>query len=307
MSGQLPDRLPDRHDEHEMNSLQTPRPAHNKGDDSHALSVRSSGSARVGRRALQELRANLSDRDLAIVSAVGEHRYLTARQIERLLFVSHQTPTTATRICRRVLQRLTDDRVLNRLERRIGGTAAGSASYIYSLGPAGQRLVSGDERRRRGHEPSPVFLLHTLAIADTRIELEIAHRASTLRLSSVEAEPNCWRSFHGPGGGLERVRPDLYVATSSDEFDDFWFLEIDLSTESIPAVVRKCQAYEQYRRSGREQERSGVFPAVVWVTPDERRAGKIKQAIGAARNLAPDIFRVTTRDHLVPLIEGGPS
>lgn len=307
MRTDLPDRLPDRHDEPEKKRLQTQRPAHTKGDDSYALAGVTSVSTRVGRRALRDLRHSLSGRDIAIVGAVAEHRYLTARQIEQLLFFTHRSQTTATRICRRVLQRLTDDRVLARLERRIGGAAAGSAAYIYALGPAGHRILDGDGRRRRGHEPSLVFLRHTLAVADTRIELELAHRASSLRLITVEVEPACWRSYHGYGGGRERVRPDLHVATSTEEFDDFWFLEIDLSTESIPAVIRKCRSYEHYRRSGREQERSGVFPAVVWVTQDERRRRKIQQAIDAARTVPAEIFRVTTSAHLIPLIVGGPA
>ena len=306
MRTELPDRLPDRHDDPATNRLQTPRPAHTKGDDSYALSGVPSVSTRVGPRALRDLRHSLSERDIAIVGAVAEHRYLTARQIEQLHFSTHRSPTTATRICRRVLQRLTDDTVLARLERRIGGAAAGSAAFIYALGPAGHRLLDGDGRRRRGHEPSLVFLRHTLAVADARIEIELAHRALSLRLNTVEAEPACWRLFHGVGGGLERIRPDLYVATSTEEFDDFWFLEIDLSTESLSAVVRKCRSYEQYRRSGREQERSGVFPAVVWVTQDEPRRRKIQQAIDAAGNVPVEIFRVTTSAHLIPLIVGGP-
>jgi hypothetical protein len=128
-----------------------------------------------------------------------------------------------------------------------------------------------------------------------------------LRLVTVEVEPACWRSFHGYGGGLERIRPDLYVATSTDEYDDFWFVEVDLSTESIPAVVRKCRSYEQYRRSATEQQRYGVFPAVVWVTQDERRRRKIQLGIDAARNVPTEIFRVTTRANLIPLIVGGPA
>lgn len=307
MSLRLPDRLPARRDEPEASRLQMGRPALAKGDDSYAITDSVPMSARVGSRALWHLRRRLSERDIAIVTAVGQHRYLAARQIEQLLFYLHASDTTATRICRRVLQRLTDDRVLSRLERRIGGVAAGSAAYIYTLGPVGHRLLDEGRTRRRRHEPSPAFLVHTLTIADTRIALERAERSSTLKLTTIEMEPSCWRSFHGSGGGLERLRPDLYIATSSAEFDDFWFLEIDLSTESLPAIVRKCRAYQLYRRTGREQDRSDVFPIVVWVAPDERRASKIRRAISSAKDLPPELFRVTTNTGLVELIAGGPA
>ena len=260
-------------------------------------------SAYLGRRALGQLREQLSERDVAVIESVREHRFLTARQIEQLHFVDHGSGQAGARVCRRVLARLSRDRLLTRLERRIGGIRAGSASFIYALGPVGSRLV--DERRRRFTEPSALFLDHTLAVAETHVQLASAARGGRLALIKVDVEPVCWRRFTGSGGAPETLRPDLYVVTASGAFEDCWFLEIDRSTESPAAIARKCRAYEIYWRTGREQEMHGTFPLVTWVAQNHQRAQRIETVIGSTRNLKRELFRATTPERLVELIVGG--
>src|SRR5579864_3925573 len=125
--------------------------------------------ARLSRQGLERLRVNLSERDLAVVGSLTQHRFLTARQIESLHFASHASELTGARVCRRTLTRLTEQRVLARLNRRnVGGLHAGSSSFIYTLGPVGNRLVG---ERRRVHEPSLTYLDHVLAVADVHVAL----------------------------------------------------------------------------------------------------------------------------------------
>jgi hypothetical protein len=87
---------------------------------------------RLGEQGLASLRRELSARDLAIIGYVGQLRLMSAGQIEALSFPgeAHASGLSARRIARRVLERLTRDRLLVRLERRIGGVSAGSAGYI---------------------------------------------------------------------------------------------------------------------------------------------------------------------------------
>src|ERR1051326_2725294 len=113
-------------------------------------------SERMSKARFAKLAAQLSERDRAVVEDVGRFRLLSARQIEALHFRSedHATRLTAARTCRRVLDRLVRGRLLARLQRRtIGGVWAGSASYIYGLGPIGHRLGDEDGPRRRLREP----------------------------------------------------------------------------------------------------------------------------------------------------------
>lgn len=259
-------------------------------------------SAYLGHRGLERLRDQLSERDVLVIRSVREHRFLMARQIEALHFQDHATAEAAARVCRRVLARLTRDRVLARLRRRVGGVRAGSASYVYALGSVGRRVVVDG---RRLVEPSPLFLDHALAVADTRVSLVRAQRNGELQLVEVEVEPVCWRRFLGVGGAPQAIKPDLYVVSAAGAFEDFWYLEVDRGTESPASIVRKCRTYDAYRRTGFEQERNGTFPLVVWVAPDGVREQRIVRVISGARNLKRDLFRVTTADRLTALIAGG--
>ncbi len=90
----------------------------------------------------------------------------------------------------------------------------------------------------------------------------------------------------------KRLKPDLALATAVGDFEDHWFLEIDLATESIPAVIRKCAVYQSYKASGLEQALLGLFPAVVWLVADQHRRERLKAAIGADKRLDGRVFRV---------------
>lgn len=259
-------------------------------------------SAYLGRRAFERLREQLSERDLAILGSLRQHRFLTARQIEELHFAEHSSGEAGARVCRRVLRRLTRDRLLVRLQRRVGGVRAGSASFVYAIGPAGCRLLDGAQRFS---EPSLSFLEHTLAIADAHVGLVKAMRAGQLELVRIEVEPACWRRYTGSGGAPEIVRPDLYVVTGSGAFEDCWFLEIDRGTESPTAIRRKCRAYQAYWQTGREQEAHGAFPLVTWVVPGHEREARLKMLISEARGLNRDLFRVIQSQWLVELMAGG--
>jgi hypothetical protein len=195
-----------------------------------------SAPMRVGRIALARYRRFFSEREIAVLKSVERYRYLTARQIEALHFFHHASPLTAARTCRRTLERLTKATALNRLERRVGGVRAGSASFIYTLSPLGHRLLHDEESPRKRHrEPSARFLNHMLAIAQCAIDLTIAARTGTIKNLGIEAEPDCWRVFARGLAGSEILKPDLHVAFTLGEYEHRWFVEIDLASESGPA------------------------------------------------------------------------
>lgn len=258
---------------------------------------------RVGHRALERLRKQLSARDLALLAAVDEHRFLTSRHVERLLFFDHASPLAGARSARRALRRLHELSLLRHLDRRVGGLRAGSASYIWHLSAAGNRLLHRDEARR-WHEPSERLLSHYLAVAETAIGLREAARGGQFELVRLDLEPAGWRRFLGAGGEPRLVRPDLYAVTAAGEFEDHWFVEIDLGSEHPPTVIRQCQAYLDYQGSGQEQADSGVFPRIVWRVPDQARAERLRAALTAAR-LDPGLFKITTTEGFIARIAGG--
>ncbi len=263
---------------------------------------------RKGRRQLGQLRAETRARDRAVLGDVARWRLLSARQIERLHFAQGDQAATAlsrARSCRRSLERLVRERLLVRLERRVGGVRAGSASFVYSIGPVGQRLIGWPGPRRRWREPSALFVAHTLAVSELYVRLHEAARRGVLELSTPpQPEPECWRSLPGMGG-RSLLKPDLAVHLVAGDYEYRWFVEVDLGSEHQPALVRKCRAYEAYYRSGVEQAEHCVFPRVLWVVPDDARAGVICRVVEQAPGLTAGLFVVATNDQAVAMLSGG--
>jgi hypothetical protein len=260
-----------------------------------------------GAAGLSELARLLSERDLTVLDAVADHRFLTTRQLQAFCFHTHSSNQSAARTCRRVLQRLESWCLLERLSRRVGGLEAGSASSVWMLTSSGQRLRNlrfGIGAVGRVREPGERFVQHYLAVAETHLALVQADRAKQLELVTAQVEPACWRPYSGLGGSAEILKPDLYVVTASGEFEDHWFIEVDRATESLPTVIRQCQQYETYRRAGREQAVRELFPLVLWIVPDTSRAGKLRSALDAARRLDRQLFKITTPDRLIETVIG---
>jgi hypothetical protein len=265
----------------------------------------------IGRKQLLEIAADLSERDLEILRSIGSERFLTTGQLTRLHFSDKPTKTAATRSANRALAKLKSSRLIDSLERRIGGVRAGSASYVWGLAPAGGRLleITGalPERPKwvREYEPSRHYLEHTLALAEVRMRLREAERRGDFTILELVREPDCWRPYSAPGGGVARIKPDLALVTASGEFEDHWFIEIDLATERPARVLRTCLVYEEYRRTGTEQKRAGVFPVVVWVVPNRRRKEAVLDRLAEDTRISHGLFQVVLPDEFERLIKGG--
>jgi hypothetical protein len=280
---------------------------------------------RIGKHELQTLLERTSEHDRAILQALHDYRYLLTGQVQRLYFRQSISKLAATRATNRCLLRLEGWGLLTTLKRRIGGVRAGSSSYVWALTPTGYRLLGLLDNlsasvgrgstarfvRKRTHEPSSAFLQHTLAVAEVAIRLTELAANRKIGLMERQVEPDCWREYTNAGGTASTLRPDLFAITSplvdnaSNSYEDYWFIEVDLATESPAVVVRKCQQYLNYLRSGEEQQRSGVFPLVVWIVPD----GKRKESLSAhiVENLPDDkrLFVVITLGELNNLLIDG--
>ncbi len=262
---------------------------------------------RYSKHDVSHLASRLSERDWHIIRFVDQHRFATSVHLRRMYFVGHDSQSAATRACTRVLDRLLILRVLTRLERRIGGNRHGSAAFIWCLDVVGERLTRTEgQPRRRFHEPSYQFLAHTLALTETHVQLVEAERAEHFALSCVEVETEAWRTFVAPYGGTTMLKPDLMLTISTLEYQDHWYLEVDLATESLPVLLRKCRTYEEYRRTGRAQAEHGVFPRVLWVMPTHARIGRLKAAIEAEAALPDRLFILTTPDQLIATLQEPP-
>ncbi len=264
------------------------------------------GGARIGRRQLAELRQQLSDRDLAVLRSVAALHFVTARQLERLHFThGHATALAAARACRRSLARLHDLTLLDRLERRIGGVRAGSASFVYALSPTGSRLL-GDSNRRRSREPSLAHLAHVLDVAELVVRLHERSRPGDVELLSVETEPACWRTFIDTHQRQRTLKPDIRVTLGVGVHELHWFVEVDRGSEHRPALTRKIRAYVTAWEDEGEQTRAGVFPRVLWLAPDNRRVLAITRAWRSVSGVPEGMFVATVTEAAVAVMTSLP-
>ena len=82
-------------------------------------------------------------------------------------------------------------------------------------------------------------------------------------------------------------------------------MEVDRATEPPNRVIKKCRQYEEYRRSDREQAKYGVFPAVVWVVPNERRRDQLRGRLASEVANDDGLFTVVTPSNLGALVVAG--
>lgn len=266
---------------------------------------------RISLGRLTEIRANLCERDFEILESVATDRFLTSHQIRRMHFTGHTSTDAAVRATNRALARLSRIGLLEHLSRRVGGVRAGSGSHVWNLTEAGARLLRTtghfDElpERFRAHEPGATFLEHTLAVAEVCLRLSEAAGNGDFTILELQREPDCWRPYSGRHGGVVNLRPDLALVTASAEYEDHWFLEIDRDTEPPSRVIRTCRSYEFYRQTGAEQKRVGVDPAVVWITPDAKRATALRRRIAKDKGLSQGLYAVVSPDDLPALVKAG--
>ncbi|MEV8358462.1 replication-relaxation family protein [Microbacterium sp. NPDC076895] len=261
-----------------------------------------------------DLEAILSDRDWLILGSVQQYRFLTTRQVARLHFDLKPETKPIPRRATLAMSRLRGLGLVESLHRRIGGVRAGSAGMVWQNTNLSRQLLAGRSEstdavpasRMRRHEPGAVFLEHTLAVAETAIDVMDATRDRHVALDRLELEPDAWRSYLGKHGGVVRLKPDLAVSTRTSSGDvDHWFIEVDRDTEPPGRILRKCIQYQDHRRAGTEQKRLGVYPAVVWIVPSDRRQEQLRRRIDQDPQVQNRLFVVIRPEELDLLLTLG--
>lgn len=260
-------------------------------------------NTRLTRAQLEEIEARLTARDHAVLQAIRKYRFLTSSQIGRLYVMDCNSTKSHTRQQNLLTKRLSDAGLIHSLARRVGGYGGGSSQQVWHLTEAGYRLLTLNDPdagpRKRFKEPSALFLNHTLAVAECAVQMTCIARGSfDIDLEQVDCEPACWRCYRDEDGRLNYLRPDLFAITNYDDYEDHWFIEMDLGTESPTEVVEKCNAYIRYYYTGIEQRDSEMFPLVVWITPDQNRKERLREYISREIKGQPKMFLVITPDEI---------
>lgn len=253
--------------------------------------------------------ASLTDRQRTVLTAVAELRYVSTDQAARLLFGgTDTTEATASRLARRELARLRDNGGLIQLKHRAGYRRESTRAHVYGIGPLGRRALEamsgqGIPRGRTYQEPGGSFIEHTLAVTEIYVRVKEAERHGVFTVGRFAGEPGAWRNYTAPHGGTAHLKPDAFLIASQGEFEDRWFIEVDLASERRGALERKLGVYLSYFRAGIEQATVGVFPRVIWLVPDRARRQFLEDIIEKLG--APDgLFMVTETSRAIETLAG---
>lgn len=229
---------------------------------------------RVGRSHTEWVAERLTKRDWQIVESVNVVRLLTGEQIERLFFADLAPGRSRVASRSRALHRLVAWRVLVPLPRRIGGAGRGSTGLAFALDSTGQRLMrerlleAGQlPRVRRPGAPTQRTVRHILAVSETYVALAESAREHGFTLKRFCAEPASWWP-NGLGGS---IKPDAYAVLSNGKISDHWWCEIDLATESLPAVKRQLATYVDFWDRGQEGPGKTVPRVAIGTTTTARQ------------------------------------
>lgn len=260
-------------------------------------------TTRITTRRLEELLEVLLPTDWAMLGMATRLHLVTGDQLIRVIW---PLATAADqRAARRALLRLTEWRVLARLERRMGGLGRGSASFTYAPDVAGHRLLAMRGSARRPHLPRPAMWRHALTVAETYALLQECVHDTELSVRRWEGEPECWRRFTAANGERVIVKPDAHVVVQGVGYSDLFFLEADTGSQSRTVIRAKLSAYRRLASSGVVQHaEDGVFPAVVFVTTTTARHGVLAALIEELPEAARRMFAVTLVQDAGRLLSG---
>lgn len=265
--------------------------------------------SRVTHARLLRLAEEMGARERDVVRVVDRLRLVSHAQLSRLMTPTDSAASSASvaRTNRRVLAGLVEHGALARLDRRIGGVRAGSAGHVYYVGPVGQRLIAywdgdGLVRGRRRPEPGSRYVRHRLAVSELYVTARERQRGGELDLLAFDVEPDCWRASLDGFGSRVTLKPDAFVRIGVGAFEDRWFVEVDLGTESRTVLAAKLRTYIDYFHTGSEQAEHGVFPRVLFAASAGARRAAIVEVCAGLPAEYWKLFAVTTMDRGIDVI-----
>lgn len=238
--------------------------------------------------------SRLSDRDQQVMQTVADLRLVSGKQLDALCFLELQGRSRSV-VRGRVVARLVSWRVLQLVDRRIGGPQPGSATPIYSLDVVGHALTAA-KTIKLAPVPGERFRAHTLAISQLCADLALlVHDGGGVRLHEFVTEPGSWWP-DGLGGYL---KPDAYLQLRMTGAALHAWAEIDRSTESIPTLTRKLRTYLDFIERGHVGP-NGVVPQVLITVIDARRERAVHELVARLPPPADALF-VVARDDVAAL------
>lgn len=267
-----------------------------------------SESTRISKKQLYQLSARLSATEADALKHILRVKYATTNQLQRLYFTQNSNRLSNIRACNRMTARLKGYGLIDCLERRIGGQRAGSGATIWTITTAGYQLIRLDDvelkaTRKRLYEPNILFLEHSLGIGELYVTLKEMEKRNRLELIQVDFESKCWRVY-SENNFSRFLKPDLYVHLHINEWEQFFWFEVDNNSENPKRIITQAKRYIMYLNTGVEQRQTGVVPFIVWIVPNIKRREQLLRHIHNELPNAEMLFRVIVLEELETLIAG---
>ena len=242
--------------------------------------------AKVYQRPEEPPRMRITDRDVEVLKVVEAFRFVSGEQIERLVFIKGEKGEREKTRCPARLRKMFDNGLLGRVRWPFHAVTLPMIYYLEKEGADFLALRLGVEREQvtaiTKSEKRPVisrsllFLAHTLAINDFRIDVTLAAERNGW-------EPVRWLNEYEVGRDYaeieyqrkrkrQAVQPDGYFVIGEGGSQAHCFLEMDMETTPSRRWAPKVLGLYQYRLRGRYTERFGTKNLrILCVTPSVSR------------------------------------
>ncbi len=249
------------------------------------------------RRVKDFQRMVLQARDVAVILAVYENRFLKRDQIERLFF-------NTTSACNQRLQALYQHKFLDRMYQPVD---FGSSQAVYALDRVGAEIVAGRlgvsknqiNWKRRQNRVENLFMDHTLGVSEMHVSLQCAlSQRVDEKLLFWKREGFLPREKIQDPENLEKklsLIPDAFFGLETDRGRLFFFVETDMATTTLDRFRSKIVAYREYWKTGKFSERYTYRNfRVLTVTTGPQRLNNLIQV--AADTGTKNMFLFTVKD-----------
>jgi hypothetical protein len=234
----------------------------------------------------------LNPTDILVLRAVNRFRYLTAAQLNRLLWPNNTRDND--RHAQRRLRRLVKDGYL--LVLQLPRPVQGTAPHVHALGRRGRTaLLALGERVPDYYRPSeitkaaenPLFMPHTLAVIDVLVAADgLTDDTSGVRLKTLHLERDLRRlrprvtvpGIEGYAAPRQvTVIPDAVFSLTVGDTVQHFILEVDRDTERRPRWQMKVATLVHWLDSPRRRALvPGEYATVMVVTPTPRRREQLR-------------------------------
>jgi len=270
--------------------------------------------AKVYQRAAEPARIRITDRDLKILRAVADFRLLSCEQIERLIFTKSEKDEKKKTRCPARLRQMFDTGFLGRVRWPLHAITLPMVYHLESEAAdflalklkidRDQIKIPTETEKRPAISRSYLFLRHTLAVNDFRIDVTLACERKDPELLTWLNEYQLGRDYaeitYQEKRQKQAVQPDGYFVFKAGERQFHFFLEMDMETTPSKRWAPKVLALYEYRFRGKYTEKFGTRSLrVLCVTPSGSRKELL---VERTKEVIPErwqpLFWFTTQDEV---------